>query len=303
MSVLFLFVDGFGIGPSNPETNPVARLPLPGFAGLLGGRRPVTDQLPFATPALIARGIDACLGVAGRPRSGTGHVSIMAGLNAAKLIGRHEGPYPGTELRRVLQSGRTLPNLVRRAGRRVAFANAFSPLFHERRTRSKERWSGFGLACDLAGLEIRGIADLQAGRAVSAWPTNHVWVEQGHPVASIEAVEAGARLAHLALDHDLTFYEYFATDFAGHRGDRLLMERAIVELDRVVAGAWPVLCASGGSLLIASDHGNVEDWSSAGHTTNPALFVAAGPVAGSCRQTESLPDIMPALLRYFGVLD
>ena len=303
MSVLFLFVDGFGIGPADPATNPVARLLLPGFADLLGGRRPSADHLPVEAPGLLARGIDACLGVAGRPRSGTGHVSIMAGLNAAALIGRHEGPYPGTELRRILRSGRTLPNVLRRSGRRVAFANAFSPLFHERRTRSKERWSGFGLACDLAGLEIRGMADLQAGRAVSAWPTNHLWVEQGHPVVPIAASEAGARLARLALDHDLTFYEYFAADFAGHRGDRPLMERAVVELDQVIAGAWPALRAAGGSLLIASDHGNVEDWTLPGHTTNPALFVAAGPVAGPCRHIESLPDIMPAVLRYFGVFD
>ncbi|HEX2171670.1 MAG TPA: peptidase, partial [Dehalococcoidia bacterium] len=231
------------------------------------------------------------------------HVALLTGRNAAALIGRHEGPYPGPELRDLLNAGRTLPRLARLAGRRVAFANAFTPVFHDRMARGKARWSAFGLTCELAGLTIRGAVELAGGRAVSSWPTNRAWAELGHPMPVIDAIEAGRNLARLALDHDLTLYEYFACDFAGHRADRDLMVRSVDELDQVVAGAWPILAANGGSLVIVSDHGNVEDWTIRGHTLGPATFVAAGPIAASSRDVSSLTDVAPAMLRYLGVLD
>lgn len=300
MSLLFLFVDGFGIGPDDPESNPVAGRPAPGLAALLDGGRAVAGGLPPESGRLIARGVDAGLGVPGKPRSGTGHVTILTGENAAALIGRHEGPYPGAELRALLQTGRTLPKLARDTGCRVAFANAFTPIFHDRLARSKARWSGFGLTCHLAGLTIRGAAELAAGRAVSSWPTNRTWAELGYPAPAITAIEAGRNLARLTLDYDLTFYEYFACDFAGHRGDRDLMVQSLDDLDQVVAGAWPMLAGNGGSIVIVSDHGNVEDWTAKGHTLAPALFVAAGPIAGHCRDVASLTDVAPAVLRFLG---
>jgi len=260
----------------------------------------VMDGLPDDRPDRLGRGIDACLGVTGVPRSGSGHVTIMTGVNAAARIGRHEGPYPGAELRRLLHEGRSLPSRLRAAGRRVAFANAFSPTFHDRLARGKARWSGFGLACALAGLEIRGLAHLLAGEAISAWPSNQIWADLGYPVPLIHPRQAGERLARLALRQDVTFYEYFATDAAGHRGDRPAMEAALRDLDHLIAGAWPVLEAAGGSLLIASDHGNVEDVTRRGHTLNPALFVAAGPVTGPVRGVRSLSEIAPAILEVGG---
>lgn len=302
MKLLFFFVDGFGIGPDDPTVNPVAQVEWRGLRRRLAAR-PLAPDLPHAAEGVVARGIDACLGVDGKPRSGTGHVALMTGLNAPALIGRHEGPYPGPELRAVLRNGRTLPKAAVAAGRRVAFANAFSPVFHDRLARGKARWSGFGLTCDLAGLKIRGLADLLANDAISAWPTNALWLEQGWPAPRRTAREAGRILARLALRHDLTFYEYFAADFAGHRADRPLMLRSLTELDDLIGGIWDEFSDTDASLLIVSDHGNVEDWTASGHTLNPALFVAAGPVVEACRDVRALPDIAPAVRRFLGIKD
>jgi bisphosphoglycerate-independent phosphoglycerate mutase (AlkP superfamily) len=54
-------------------------------------------------------------------------------------------------------------------------------------------------------------------------------------------------------------------------------------------------------LLVVSDHGNFEDWTTSKHTTNPALTILAG--AGFDKlvlHLTSLQDIKPTLLSYLG---
>ena len=44
-------------------------------------------------------GLDATLGVPGLPQSGTGHVALLAGVNAPALHGRHQPHFPPVALR------------------------------------------------------------------------------------------------------------------------------------------------------------------------------------------------------------
>src|SRR3712207_1962999 len=126
MALIVILVDGVGLAPDGPD-NPVAR-GFPLLADLLG--TPLVAGLDVATPRLLAKGIDATLGVAGLPQSGSGHASIWGGFNAAALAGRHQPSYPTLPMRERF-AARSPLLLAQRAGGRVARANAHLPGYAE----------------------------------------------------------------------------------------------------------------------------------------------------------------------------
>ena len=55
------------------------------------------------------------------------------------------------------------------------------------------------------------------------------------------------------------------------------------------------------TLVVTSDHGNIENMSERGHTVNPVPFIVCGPGAeGLMAKVESLKDITPAIVDAFG---
>ena len=67
--------------------------------------------------------------------------------------------------------------------------------------------------------------------------------------------------------------------------------------------AWHLALDARVSLLIASDHGNIEDVAR-GHTRNPALGVLAGPAATKLAgRLGRIEDVAPTLLEHLGVGD
>src|SRR5690606_37535490 len=101
--VLFVFVDGVGLGPADPAVNPLARPDLPALAALLDGRAPVLEAAPYHGRAASLVGLDATLGAPGLPQSGTGQAALLTGRNAAELFGRHFGPWTPTALRPLVE--------------------------------------------------------------------------------------------------------------------------------------------------------------------------------------------------------
>jgi 2,3-bisphosphoglycerate-independent phosphoglycerate mutase len=273
--VLFVFLDGIGIGPADPEVNAFARAELPNLRGLLGGRVPVQADLGAEGRIEGARAVlvaaDATLGVPGRPQSGTGQTSLLTGRNAAALFGRHFGSWVPTALRELLARENLLSRAVR-AGRGAAFANAHPPhIGLERRPAAPL------LAAAAAGLLTRASAELAAGRAVASSITNERWRDAlgDHIIPEVSAAAAGRTLARLSAGAELTLFAHYDTDFVGHRGS---LAQAVAALERVDAFLGGVLEAlpPDALLLVASDHGNLED-ASAGHTLNPVPVIAVGP--------------------------
>jgi len=305
---LFIFVDGVGLGPSDPEINPFASARLLVLTELLGRRRPLASTAPLHTPAASLVGLDARLGVPGQPQSGTGQAALLTGLNAPKIFGRHYGPWTPTVLRAAVAERSILARAVR-AGRRVAFANAYPEEVLEpvqgrgrsARFRTPLR-AGPPLAALGAGVLTRHTAELARGEAVASEITNDGWREhlgRTHLPRPTPA-EAGRTLAAIAAAHDLTLFAHYSTDTAGHLRD---LEAGIAALERLDAFLGGVLedLPPDTLLLVASDHGNIEDVRR-GHTLNPALALVRGPgheaFAGELR---SLLDIAPALLRHLGI--
>jgi bisphosphoglycerate-independent phosphoglycerate mutase (AlkP superfamily) len=48
MRVLFIFLDGIGLGENDPNINPLARAKMPHLNALLDGRSLIKDSAPFS---------------------------------------------------------------------------------------------------------------------------------------------------------------------------------------------------------------------------------------------------------------
>jgi 2,3-bisphosphoglycerate-independent phosphoglycerate mutase len=296
--VLFVFVDGVGLGVDDPLRNPLAAAHLPEIRSLTDGRPPVLDTVIASHPSTelgCLRAVDATLGVEGRPQSGTGQTALLTGANAAALFGRHFGPWVPTPLRELLAR----ENLFRRAaeaGGAVAFANAYPDGHMEPGGRGARRPGAFPLAAHSAGVLVRNEQSLRDGHALVSSITTDTWRRYVDPNApTLTPAAAGRRLAAIAAEHDLTVFAHYDTDHVGHRGD---MTEAIDAIEKVDAFIGGIMASRRDDvlLLVTSDHGNLEDMS-AGHTTNPVPLLAVGPghryVAD---RVASIADLAPVVM-------
>jgi 2,3-bisphosphoglycerate-independent phosphoglycerate mutase len=292
--VLFVFLDGVGIGEDDPETNPFvrARAQLPTLLQLTGGITPTRARPHAAGPGGSAFPLAATLGVDGTPQSGTGQVTLLTGENGAELHGSHFGPWTPVRLRPLVENHSVLRRSVE-AGRTVAFANAYPRGWPNS---ARRRIAAPPLAASGAGVLDRHEEALAQGRAVASDIVNDGWrIHLGHRrVPEITAEDAGRNLGRIARTADLTLYAHYATDTAGHAKDMGAAVAALERLDAFFAGLVDEL-ASDTLLLVASDHGNLEDVRG-GHTLNPALGIARGPGAARAAALSDLREVTPLLL-------
>ncbi|MEM8487358.1 MAG: peptidase [Bacteroidota bacterium] len=299
LHVLFVFIDGVGLGPESTAANPFSRLSLPAFNTLAGGQ-PWTAPLASQHNARhVVRPIDACLGVDGLPQSGTGQATLFTGVNCAEAAGRHFGPYPHSTSKPILASQNIFsgvqqlnPTLEEPA----AFANAYPPPFFAHATR-RNRWTVTTLSCIEAGIPIRKTDALQAGQALTAEIRNTAWRERlGIDVPAISEEEAARRLVRLAESHVFTLFEYYLTDKAGHSQSMDQATDILLILNAFFEGLIAHLNPENTLLVITSDHGNLEDLSTKSHTFNPVPLIAFGRGASHFNSATSLMDVTPTIL-------
>lgn len=242
----------------------------------------------------VAFPLDATLGMAGLPQSGTGQTSLLTGEDAVGRFGRHFGPWVPVSLRPLLAE-RNLLTRVQRGGSGAIFANAYPRNWSAER---RARWPAAPpLAARAAGLLTRNEDHLERGEAVASDILNDGWrMHLGHVhLPDPTAREAGANLGRLCAGAELTLFAHYGTDLAGHAGG---MEAAVAALERVDAFLVGVLdtLPSDALLLVASDHGNLEDVD-VGHTRNPVLGLLHGPDAiGRSAGLERITDVAEAVL-------
>lgn len=296
MRVLMIFFDGWGLGANDPATNPFLTNPMPTLRGLFDGAMPTSGNGHFQSARATLVPTDATLGVPGLPQSATGQTTIFTGVNAPREIGEHVGPYPNAALRKILAHDNIFQRLVA-ANRRVAFANAYPPIFFERLARGSARRSATSYAVHSANIRYRDIDDLRAGRAVSAFLTNDRWREGGADVPRITAYDAGRNLARLAREHDFTLFEYFLTDAAGHKAKPGFTRFVLDEIDELLRGVIDGMDLRESLIVTTSDHGNIEDTSAKRHTLNPVptLLIGAGREQIASR-IHALTDLTPAIV-------
>ena len=294
--LLFLFLDGVGLGSTDPEVNPFAAARSPFLRELVGGA--LTEELEEGSGDVVVRHLDATLEHPGLPQSATGQASLLTGTNCATVMGRHYGPWPGPTLRRLLERG-TLFSEVVAAGRGGLLANAYPPGYFAAIERRKARTNVPVHAALAAGLPLADLSDYERGEAIAADLTGEYFatVDAGLPVYRQE--EAGERLARLAARYGFTFFDFWLSDRVGHRGSFSEAVALVESLDAFLAGAAGAL--EGVTLLITSDHGNLEDKRTRGHTRADVPLVAVGPGRHHFASCGGLTDIAPAIRRLLGL--
>ncbi len=271
--ILFVFVDGLGLGSSDPDVNPLAdKQKFPNLGKLLA------HSVPF----------DASLGVPGLPQSATGQAALLTGLNAPALIGRHIEGFPPPRLKELVQEHNIFSKLLA-VGKTCTFANAYwlDDVAHI----PARRASVTTVATLTAFGGVRGKADLLANRAVYHDLTREKLRDRGYDGPLITPEEAADHLIGLANEHDFTLFEFFQTDHAGHSGDPEHISQTLEKLDRF----FGVLFRFDGVLIVTSDHGNIEDISVRTHTANPVPLFVSGQT--SLAAVKRIDQLVPAILR------
>ncbi|HTK81597.1 MAG TPA: metalloenzyme [Bacteroidota bacterium] len=295
--VLMVFLDGVGIGAKDSPHNPFFSAPLPAFTKLGGGTLPSLRNARHSSSIASCVPVNATLGVKGLPQSGTGQTSLMTGINAARLIGKHFGPYPYSTLKPVIAESNIFRQL-HDSGKSVCFANAFPRQFFEY-IAAKNRASAITTSWISSGFALNDHHALAAGEALSADITNARWPSMGYPdIQPISPQKAGARLASLAREHNFVLFEYWLTDHVGHDQSAREANDVLHNLDGLFEG---ILDNLGGTLLVVtSDHGNLEDLSTKSHTRNPVPLMCAGRQHHRITdRVKNLTHIAPAILELF----
>lgn len=300
MRLCLIFLDGVGLGDDDPAHNPLVAVPTPTITGLLG--HPLADGARSEgrpAPELVLAEADATLGLPGLPQSATGQTALLTGLNAAAVVGRHVTAHPTAALRTLLAE-QSLFARARAAGRGVALANAYTPEYHAGIAAGRLRHGAFTVAALGAAVPLRTVDDLRRGEAVFHDLTNGRPRGWGHDLPLRTPAEAGTLLAAIAARHDLTVFEFFLSDLAAHGRIPEDVPTVVRLIDGLLAG---LLAARPADLtvLVTSDHGNLEDGRTRLHTRNPVPVLAVGPAARTFAQVAAITDIAPAVLRVLGV--
>lgn len=298
MRLLFIFLDGVGLGPDLPS-NPFVSNSTPGLEYILEGRSLSSAASGFDGLKTTLLGLDAVLGVPGLPQSATGQASIFTGANAPSYYGSHANGFPDAKLRKLLASKGIFRELKRR-GYNPSFANAYRPPFFDllKRGLPGEHYSCSTLAAYYGGLTFNTFDDLSSGKALFMDITNELPQKMGYGINTISPEEGAERLIKISSQYDFTMFEYFLTDLAGHMGEEKEAKRVIKIVDRFIGALARENNPAEELLLITSDHGNIEDLSTKEHNLNqvPALLIGNRFVRNSLiPQLSDLTDLMPAV--------
>lgn len=312
MSIVFVFLDGVGLAEASDD-NCLARASFPHFESLFGG--PLLARPAVSAPDRVFRAVDACMGVDGLPQSGTGQTALYAGFNAAAAHGRHQPYFPPVALRERL-ANENIFGRVRAAGASALLANTYGPGYWRALETRRLRRSASVVAAEGAGLRLCDLDDFRAGRSM-AWDLSGMTIAQREQRPDLPAYtpeESGQILAHLATQYDLVVYENFLPDLAGHgRVDSDLSAMpelldlpmidaqvlfAMHHIDRFLGAACAALRPSD-TLVICSDHGNIESRAEPTHTRNPVPLCAYGSAAAAFANVESIVDVADAIMVAF----
>jgi 2,3-bisphosphoglycerate-independent phosphoglycerate mutase len=289
--IVFLFLDGFGLaGPS--DHNPMSVFNVLGV--VLG--KPLTTEAAVANENMVVMGLDATLGVPGVPQSATGQTALFTGVNAAKLCGCHIPAFPPAELQSVIKTESLFKKVVD-LGLTATFANCYRNQYFDLVKAGKREHSVTTLSMMAANLPLRTLTDYNNANAIYWDITAEIMATSAVlPVETISPFEAGNRICAISRSFDLVVFETFLPDVIGHKRDWKKAEWFCGVLtsfiETIVRGKEPQT-----TIVMTSDHGNFEDFTTGGHTKNPAALCAFGPGALYFDGITSLDQFPHALLR------
>jgi len=286
-SVLLFFIDGLGIGTRGPF-NPLDNLPNAAPLAVFQNETPETFLDAIVVPT------DPCLGVEGRPQSASGQTTILTGVNAPATIGYHKQGFPNKALLEILGARSIFRQLTEAGVQPITFANAYTRRFFDERP----RWiSATTAAVEAAGLPFRTVADVRNGAAVFMDFTNRLLIERGEDVSERSETEAADVLARIVAENRFTLYEYFITDKVGHAQDMPMARSVLTSLALFIRELLIRLDLGQTTVILTSDHGNIEDLSSRNHTLHAVPTIVWGAQRERiATRIKTLADITPAIV-------
>ncbi|MEX2435569.1 MAG: alkaline phosphatase family protein [Balneolaceae bacterium] len=292
MSVFFLFIDGIGIG-ENSADNPLASSWLKSFSSFTSSNGFHEECNEVITDTLLFKKVDANFGVEGLPQSGTGQAALFSGKNTSELLGRHFGPYPHSKIKPVLKTN-SLFHQVQQLGLKPHFMNAYPDIFFKK-AEKRNRWSCTTLMAKSAGIPLNRLEDVMEERALTAEIIQSVWREHLQlDVPEIKPEDASIRILKAMERYDLVMFEYYLTDKAGHGMERDKADWVLRIVDRFLLYVMNNIKKED-TLVVCSDHGNLEDLSIKTHTRNRVPLFVKGKTE-YFKNAESILDVTPAII-------
>lgn len=297
-STIVIFLDGVGIGKADSQVNPFFKYPFKTFTELFGST-PSLDNQEISKDGRFIFPTDALMDIPELPQSGTGQTSIFCGVNASRILGHHFGPFPHSNLVPIIK-GQNIFNQFKLKKKKAVFVNAYPKVFFEYIDSGKKRLSVTSLSCNLSGVPLKNATDLRSGKALSAEIDNYLWVNKlGYSINVIKPETAAKRLFKIAEQNHFTLFEHFLTDHLGHGRNKEIFEERLTVLDDFLYYIIKNI-PENFTLLVCSDHGNIEDFSIKSHTLNPALTITAGKYAERLsNRITNLSHIRDAILELY----
>lgn len=279
MKTFFLFIDGLGIGELS-NNNPFS------FCkdSLLYQMIYEQDDVYHCKP------IDARLGIEGLPQSGTGHVTILTGKNASENIGKHHGPFPHTTQRPWLLDN-SIGTYCNQHDLKWDVLNAYPPPYFKALEDRKIRLSSFAYMQTGLGKKMYSAEDLSNGMGFPSLLSFKQLQIFGVNLPSYSIEESVSILVDKFKDLDLVIIEYFILDHLGHDKNITKSIQYIEEISDFLTELKKYKNEL--SVIITSDHGNVEDCSVKTHTLNRVPFITNQKLT---TPVQSLVDIKTALI-------
>ena len=267
MRILFIFLDGVGLGSDDENKNPLVVANTPNLDTLLAGQKLVEGNAPVETRQATLLALDPTLGVSGLPQSATGQAALVTGKNVPAMVGEHYGPKPNPAIAEIIKTDNIFQRIVG-GGKLAALLNAYPSRYFHGLESGKRLPSAIPLAVTSAGPSLFTEADFYRGEAISADFTGEGWRTMlGYSDAPVlSPVDSGKRMAKLAGKYDFSLFEYWASDYAGHGQDMNKAIELIEIFDQVLGGLVDNWNMDEGLIFITSDHGNLEDLSTRRHT-------------------------------------
>ncbi|MBU0474422.1 MAG: alkaline phosphatase family protein [Bacteroidetes bacterium] len=273
-STLVIFLDGVGIGKNDTLKNPFFQKQFK-FLNEIFGETPHLENQSISKGNKYIFPVDANMNVEGLPQSGTGQTSIFCGVNASKIVGRHFGPFPFSTLKPIIETENIFNSFIKK-GLKVNFANAFPQIFFDYINSGRKRLNVTTLMALASDVQLFALVDLLNEKAISADITNRRWnTKMSYNIPIISPETAADRLLKITSENQFTLFEYFFTDHLGHGRNKEDFDILLDDLDRFLFRIISKV-ADNTTLLICSDHGNLENISVKGHTNNPTLTISAG---------------------------
>jgi 2,3-bisphosphoglycerate-independent phosphoglycerate mutase len=168
MAVVWVFLDGVGLGTDDPAVNPWSAVSDPTLIAV-EGRDP-------SWPEAIWEPLDANLGVDGLPQSATGTTALFTGINAPAALGRHLSGFPPRELQAIIAEHSVHKQALDR-GLRPTFANAYNEAYFKRPPFMQSVTTH---AVRAAGIPFRMLDEYRGGLAVFHDLTGEMIRDQGN---------------------------------------------------------------------------------------------------------------------------